>query len=252
MSGLLVAVGFLTRIPVRSHARSDADIARSLPWFPVVGAGVGLVTAGIYLLLIEVVPPFISAFIAVGAATYLTGAFHEDGLADTADAFGGSFDRSEALRIMKDPTHGSYGVLALVLSVGIRVAAIALVPPLTILAVLPAAHALSRAGALQLLRLKSVGPDGLGASYSGAATQGRLLATAAVGVVVAGAFSGPAALVFALACVPGVLYIGRLAARKIGGVTGDVLGAAQQVAELSVLVGAFPLIYSIFDPVWWA
>jgi adenosylcobinamide-GDP ribazoletransferase len=252
MSGLRTAVSFLTRVPVSAEIHGEGAIARSLPWFPVVGAAVGLVTGGVYLVMSEVAPPLVSALVAVACATYATGAFHEDGLADVADAFGGSFGTEEALRIMKDPTHGSFGVLALVLSVGLRVATIAVLPPLHAVAVLPAAHALSRAMAVQLLRLPSVGATGLGASHSSAASHGSLIAVGAVGLGVGLLFSGLAALPFTVACIPGALYVGWLARRKIGGITGDVLGAAQQLAELSVLVVAFSVTYTSFDPVWWA
>lgn len=251
MGNLRVAVAFLTRVPVAARVTGDEAIARSLPWFPFVGAGVGLLTAGLYALASYALPAFVAAGIAVAAATYVTGAFHEDGLADAVDAFGGSFDRDEALRIMKDPIHGSYGVLALVFSVSLRVGLLAALHPLTSLLVVPAAHALSRAAALQLLRMPSAAP-GLGASYASAVSRSLLVTTAAVGMGLALVLSGPLALPFGLVCVPGAIWWGRVSSRRIGGITGDVLGAAQQVTELSVLCVAVAFARYGTLSLWWA
>src|SRR5205823_10740767 len=120
-------------------------------WFPVVGALLGLGAAGVYAGTRLVLPSLVAATLAVCVAVLLTGAFHEDGLADTADAIGGGWNREDALRILKDPTHGTYGVLAIALSVLLRVGAVAALDGWAALAVLPAAHALSRGAAVGLL-----------------------------------------------------------------------------------------------------
>ena len=153
MRGLRAAVAFLTRVPVGS---ADDDPGRSVPWFPVVGALVGLVVAGLYAGALQLLPALPAAAIAVAAGVLLTGAFHEDGLADTADALG-AWEPEEARRILKDPTHGTYGVSALVLVLVTRVGALSALGGWAALAVLPAAHALARAASLSMLTAVPVG-----------------------------------------------------------------------------------------------
>lgn len=252
MGALRVAVGFLTRIPVGHTATGDTALAASLVWFPVVGAVVGAFTAALYGALGSVTPPLVASVVAVASATYLTGAFHEDGLADTADALGGSFDRDRALEILKDPRHGSFGVLALVLSAAVRIAAIAALHPLAALVVLPSAHALSRGAAIQLTGVLPPAGSGLGASYAAFATRRRLVVAGIVALAIAVVLLGTLGLVAAVATVPAVAWLGRLSARRLGGITGDVLGAAQQLAELSILVVALAVIPAGSEGVWWS
>jgi adenosylcobinamide-GDP ribazoletransferase len=101
--GLLGAVSFLTRVPVGGGERRPEELAGFVPWFPVVGAGVGLAVAGTYAASRMLLPPLPAATVAVVAGICLTGAFHEDGLGDTADAFAGGWDRDSTVRILKDP-----------------------------------------------------------------------------------------------------------------------------------------------------
>ena len=241
MSSLRVAFAFLTRIPVGARVEDGSDIGRAVPWFPLVGAFVGLVTALTYMAGSALWPNSVAAVIAVGVATWLTGAFHEDGLADTADAFGGSFTRERALEIFKDPRHGSFGVLALVLSVALRIALIAALDPAEAMFILPVTHAVSRGGALQLFAFLRPAAPGLGASYAETVARGHLLGAAVVACVIAAIGAGLLFWVPVVASLPAVVLAGWLSARKIGGLTGDVLGAAQQGAELSVLLVAVAL-----------
>ena len=228
------------------------DVARSVPWFPVVGGLLGVVGAGTYAAARLALPPFVAATLAVGVVVALTGALHEDGLADTADAFGG-WSREEALRILKDPAHGTYGVVALALSLLLRVGALATLDRWSALAVLPAAYALSRAAAMGLLgTLEPAIEQGLGASYGSIVTGRRVAAAISVGLLLAltslGLWALPASLLAAL----GAWIVGRLAIRKIGGITGDVLGAAQQVAEVLVLLlGAAAMTNGWPSLAWW-
>ena len=147
MKGLLGAVSFLTRVPVGGGIREAGELAGSVPWFPVVGAGVGLAEAGVYAGARMLLPPLVAASLAVVAGILLTGAFHEDGLGDTADAFAGGWDRESTIRILKDPRLGTFGVLAVAAGLLLRVGAVAALAPGAALAALPAAHALSRATA---------------------------------------------------------------------------------------------------------
>ena len=234
MNGLRGAVTFLTRVPVGTGDESP-DVAAAVPWFPLVGALVGLLVASVYAAARQLGPPLPAAVLGVASGVLVTGAFHEDGLADTADAFG-AWNASDARRILKDPTHGTYGVCALVLSLAARVGALASLGGWAALAVLPAAHALARTAAVLLL---GVGPmpveEGLGASYAARVRGPHLVTAAAVGLAVAalaaGWWAGPA-FVLALAAA---YVVGSVGARRVGGLSGDILGAAEQVGEIAVL-----------------
>ena len=239
MKGLLGAVSFLTRVPVGGGIREAGELAGSVPWFPVVGAGVGLAEAGVYAGARMLLPPLVAAGLAVVAGILLTGAFHEDGLGDTADALAGGTDRDSTVRILKDPRLGTFGVLAVAASLLLRVAAVAALPPAAAVAALPAAGALSRAVAVATMTVLPAAADtGLGASYVRALSRPRALAGAAAGLMVAVALLGMAALWAAAAAGLVAVLLGRLAVRRIGGVTGDVLGAVQQLGEVLVLLAA--------------
>jgi adenosylcobinamide-GDP ribazoletransferase len=239
MRDFLGAVSFLTRVPTGTGARPPAELARSVPWFPVVGAGVGLAVAAVYAGGRAILPPLPAATVAVVAGICLTGAFHEDGLGDTADAFAGGWDRDSTVRILDDPRLGTFGVLAVAASLLLRVGAVAALAPAAALAALPAAHALSRALAVATMTAWPVaGETGLGASYALALSRRRALAGAAAGLAVALALLGVAALWAAAAAALAAWLLGRMAVRRIGGVTGDVLGAVQQTAEILALLAA--------------
>jgi adenosylcobinamide-GDP ribazoletransferase len=235
VTGLRAAVGFLTRVPVGREA-ADVDLARSVPFVPIVGALVGLAVAGTYIGIGRVLPGLPAAALTVTLGVVLTGALHEDGLADTADALGAP-GRADALRILRDPTHGTYGVLALVASFALRVSAVASLNRTTALTMLPVAHALSRTAAIAIL---AAGPllasAGLGATYA-SVTLGRSIALSiAIAVVMATALLR----FWALAAVTITIVLGvsakRLLVGQLGGVNGDAAGACQQVLEVALLL----------------
>lgn len=205
-------------------------------WFPVVGGLVGLGIAGMYAAALEILPPDVAAVLAIGFGVAATGAFHEDGLADTADALGGA-TKDDALRIMKDPLHGTYGVLVLVLSGLLRIGALSTLDAWEAVGAMSAAHALSRAFAVGLLGV--VAPaveEGLGVSFSTAVNRRQVVGTITVGVVIGVVALGPWALPAAAGAALAAVAVGRLSVARFGGITGDVLGAAQQGAEILVLV----------------
>ena len=239
MRGLLGAVSFLTRVPTGTGERRVEELAGFVPWFPVVGAGVGLVVGAVYAGGRELLPPLPAATVAVVAGIGLTGAFHEDGLGDTADAFMGHHDRDDTLRILKDPRLGTFRVLAVAARLLLRVGAVAALAPGAALAALPAAHALSRAGAVATMTaLPAAGETGLGASYVLALSRRRALAGTAAGLAIAVVLLGVPAVWAAAAAAVAAALLGRLAVRRIGGVTGDVLGAVQQLGEILTLLAA--------------
>ena len=233
MSGFFDALALLTRVPTRGGAHTE----RAVPWLPVVGAAIGGVVGAIYWATEGPLGSLTAAVIAVGAGVLLTGALHEDGLADTADAFGAGVDRQRTLAILKDPRHGTYGVLALVVSVVARVAAVSSLDGVAALAALPAAHAAGRGTAAWMLTLhRPAMPEGLGATYAGPVTSAQAPMAIVITVVIAGGLLGVWAV--AALAIAGIvaLVAGRWSERKIGGITGDVLGGAEQVVETGVLL----------------
>jgi len=236
----LAALHFLTRLKVA--AGSDGDLTGAARAFPVAGLVVGLGGGIVYLLASALsLPALVAAALAVTATALLTGALHEDGLADMADGFGGGRTIEDTLSIMRDSRTGAYGALALVLSVTIRVGALAAFTeaPGAALGALIAAHAGSRAGMAALMHLLSPArSDGLAAS-AGRPKLEAVIWAGGLAIVLAllgdGIGGGLAALIVGAAAAGAV---GLLAQRRLGGVTGDVLGAAQQVSEAAMLVAA--------------
>lgn len=250
MTGLLGALQFLTRVPIRLSRPVAHE--RVLPWFSVAGALIGAVVGGVAVGLAEVLPASVAAMLAVVAGLLITGAFHEDGLADVADAFGGGWTVEDRLRILKDSRHGTYGVAALASSIVVRVVAAASIgSSAAVFAAFVSAHTLGRAAAVAALGTASPATEsGLGVdARSGlrpVPTVTGQLAGLAIVLVVAGWWAGPF-LAGALAAMAIVVW---LAIRKIGGLAGDVLGAVEQVVECTVLVVASGL--AIHHDIWWA
>lgn len=235
MRGLKGATSFLTRV----HVRADpGDLARGIPWLPVVGGLLGLALAGVYAAASLGLTSLLSAAITVAFGVWATGAFHEDGLADTADAFGTTRSREDMLRILRDPRLGTFGVCALALSLTLRTASLAALEPLAALAVLPAAHAMSRSGADLLLIGPAATDEGLGSSYSSLAGRSEIARALLFGVIVGTFALGPLFVPAAALVLLGGLVMKSLSMSRIGGVTGDIMGAAQQIGEVAVLVVA--------------
>lgn len=233
---LRTGLAFCTRLPVRAP---DASLAGAAWTFPLVGAIVGAAGAFAYWLAFSLnLPPAIAATLAVAATALLTGCLHEDGLADTADGLGGGRDVGQALDIMRDSRIGSYGVIVLMLSFLLRIGAIAsLAEPGLAAAALIGAHAGARAGIPLFMRaVQPARPDGLSAA-TGAPTAAVTRTAALLGlfilVVCVGLWEG---LLAALVVAGGLLALARLALKKIGGQTGDVLGAAEQIGEILILL----------------
>jgi len=224
-------------------------LPRTLPWFPAVGLLVGLVVGAVAAAGTAAVDPLTGAAVAVAVGALVTGGLHEDGLADAADGFGGGWSPEQRLTIMDDPRQGTFGVLAIVASVAIRVAAVAhlagdraaAASAWTVVLAVPVAHLLARGWAVAaLVTSPPARGDGLGrtagASRGGAASSALAVALGAwAGIAVLVAGPAPAGTALA-AGAAGTLAVVFLARRKIGGLTGDVAGAVEQVAEMAGLV----------------
>ncbi len=240
MSGFRSAVTFLTRIPIGDGPKPN--VAGAPAWFGVVGLLIGAACGGVYAGGSWLVGPLPGAALAIGFGALVTGAFHQDGLADTADAFGGGWTVEQRLEIFKDSRHGTYGVMSLVVVVALQITALSTLGMRAGLMAQIGAHGLGRSGAvLVMILLPSARADGLGASL-GANVSRRMvgLSTAFVTVlVVSGAGFG--GIVLLVAAFTALVIIAALSMRKIRGVVGDVLGAAEQLVETTVLVTAAAL-----------
>ena len=240
-----VALRFLTRLPVAGPERSpDGALAASAPAFPLIGALVGALGALVFALASSLgLGPMLAAVLAVAAQALLTGGLHEDGLADVADGFGGGRTRVDKLRIMRDPRLGSFGALALILALLARIAALtALAGPALAGAALVAAGAVSRAGLPAIMAsLPPARDEGLAAG-AGRPHPLRAAAAAGIGALLAFALLPPGAAAGGLIGAAGaLLLVAHLARRQLGGYTGDVVGAAQQLAEIGFLLGTLAL-----------
>lgn len=236
MAGVLAdlwsAFALLSRIPVPDHRHAGARGAWA---WPLVGVAVGL-AAGLAALAVAPAGPGLAAAVALAVQAMLTGAMHEDGLADCADGFWGGHTRERRLEIMKDSRVGSFGVLALVLVVLAGWSGVAAADD--VLPVLVAAGALSRAPMAVLMACLPNAREGGLSRLVGRPSAGVAGAGAALAVALAGVLCGWTGMWAALAVGAVALAVGLVARAKIGGQTGDVLGAAQQlgfVAAVGVL-----------------
>ena len=232
----------MTRLPLAAPARADGvALSRALRFGPLAGLLIGVLGAGVYGLAdwCGLGAP-LAALLAVAAGIALTGALHEDGLADFADGLGVAAGPQARLAAMRDSRVGVFGVLALVLSVTLRAAALAsLAAPGLVLAALLAAHAGARAPVpLVMLLAPRASGEGLAAGLSRPSTGNALLA-AGLGLLALLVCLGPAAGLLAFAVVLGLAWAtARLARRRLGGISGDVIGAQEQLAEAAILLVA--------------
>ena len=238
IDGLRAAIGFLTRIPISAPR---VVMGHAAPWFPFVGLLIGIAHGGMYYGLREVLPALPAAVLSVAGATLITGAFHHDGLADMADAFGGGWDVEQRLAIMKDSRLGTYGTSALVLAFATEISTVSSLDPFEGFQALVVAHTLSRSMAVGAMRDTSLAGDGLGAAYAAQLKPGLAYLALIFGVAVTALvyLNNPViVLPMLLLAVVARVAVVLLAVRKIGGITGDVLGAVQQMSALAVLVVA--------------
>lgn len=244
MGDILLALAFLTRLPVPVGEANQKRQLAEVAWaFPVVGILVGVIAAGALLLGFQFGQhPLVCGLLAIGVATLITGALHEDGLADVADGFGGGHTVPDKLRIMRDSQVGSYGVLALIFSVALRIGALAGMNTPTVAALaLIAAAVLSRALVVAVMsQLDMARTDGLGAGAGKPDGEDTLVALGLAALVVFLLLGAGGWIVLALAVVAAAV-VAWIAKRQIGGQTGDVLGTVQQVTEAVVLLSVVGL-----------
>jgi adenosylcobinamide-GDP ribazoletransferase len=236
LRNIAAAFQFLTRLPMGWLPYRPDALSRSAAYFPLVGLAVGAASAGIYWALAPHLPAQLAALAVVLFTVLVTGGLHEDGLADTADAFGGGHGKEKILAILRDSRIGSYGALAIVFSVVGRTLLLAALPAAGALKYIVAAEVLSRwtvlpLGAALPAARENEGQGARLARHISAASValGTLLACGIVGFALRTAVWMP----LAAACAV-VLCFGLYCKRRIGGVTGDCFGAAIQLTSIAV------------------
>ncbi|GAB3392772.1 adenosylcobinamide-GDP ribazoletransferase [Massilia agri] len=234
-----VALQFFTRLPIPRWVGFEQDwLHQASRYFPLVGVVVGAIGAAVYAACALVLPAPVAAVLSTAATIYITGAFHEDGFADTCDGLGGGMTRERVLEIMKDSRVGAYGAIGVVCMLGTKVTALATLPLTGAIGALLLAHPLSRLCATSLIwRMEYARAEGKAKPLAERMSTAEfcialLTVTLAAALLLAGGLLSAQALLAALlACVIATWWLARKFSRRIGGYTGDCLGAVQQLAE---------------------
>ena len=235
-----IALQFFTRLPIPRWVGFEADwLHHASRYFPLVGSVVAALTGAVYALAACLWPAPVAAVLATIAGIYLTGAFHEDGFADMCDGFGGGLTRERVLDIMKDSRIGAYGAIGIGCLLLLKCVALSLLPPGAAIAALFVAHPLSRLAAAALIwkldyargdsKAKPLAQEMSDAEF---AIAGVTACLPALVLGWGGFVSWPAILGGALAAGAATVWLGRMFVRRLGGYTGDCLGAVQQVSEV--------------------
>ena len=248
----LLAVGFFTRVPVSGFADfQEQELNHSVKYFPLVGMFVGMAGAVMLMLASWIFPAGIAILLSMAVTIYVTGAFHEDGLADSADGLGGGWDKERILTIMQDSRLGTYGALALFMMLFAKFQLLSALPAESLVYVLIAAHALSRLCAVYIMATLGYVKAAGKAKPLASKVQGRDLAVATLfGLlplvpmywsVLSNSADMRDFMMLTLSWLLSVGFAGYWWRHKIrhwlGGYTGDCLGAAQQMAELAFYLG---------------
>jgi len=232
-----VAVRYLTIVPLPGRPPQGGEaLGRAAPWFPAVGLGIGLVLAAVDRATSALFPSLLAALLTVTAWKLLTGSLHLDGLADCLDGLMGR-DAAHRLAIMRDSRIGAFGAIGLILFLLTEIAAVAELPPAVRWRALLLVPAAGRATPALLAALfPPARAEGHGAAFRAGARLSAAPIALAVGLVVGAAALGSAGLVAAAAAVVAALALASFMVARLSGITGDVLGAAIEVAELAALL----------------
>lgn len=248
------ALQFFTRLPIPRWVGFQPHwLQHATRYFPLVGWIVAWACALVYLLAVQFWPQMVAVLLSTAAGIWLTGTFHEDGFADVCDGLGGAVSRERALEIMRDSRLGSYGVIGIVALLLAKLAALQALLPLQVLAVLGMAHPLSRWLATCLIwRMDYVREEGKVKPLAQQMGQGEfLLATLfavlpVIGVIALGMMSWQRIAAGVLLAAVATLWLAARFRRRLGGYTGDCLGAVQQLSETAFYLGALASL-----PSWW-
>ncbi|WP_129642236.1 adenosylcobinamide-GDP ribazoletransferase [Peristeroidobacter agariperforans] len=237
---LLMAIQYFTRVPMPAWVGHSAENLGSTPrYFPAVGALIGAIGALVLWATSVVLPGPLPVILSTAFTVFMTGAFHEDGLADTFDGLGGGATRERALEIMKDSRLGTFGTAALVLTLLVKIAALSELPVTFAIVVLIAGHAFSRACAVTLIFAGNlVSNPELSRARAVAQTMGRGELIFALVVGIAPLYCCGTHAIAGFVCSVVVLYVlARWFMHRLGGFTGDTLGATQQLTEIAFYLG---------------
>jgi adenosylcobinamide-GDP ribazoletransferase len=236
MQDIATAFQFLTRLPLKRLPYDASALSRSAKFFPLVGLAIGVLGSVVYLGLVRHLPAAIAALLTLAFLILATGGLHEDGLADVADAFGGGWNGEQILAILKDSRIGTFGALAVLLSVGLRLLLLANLPLSRFAAYMISGQVLCRWTTLPLGCTLPAAREssGQGARIArqisaGSLVVGTLITVATIVYALRRAVLGPILSTLAVTFLSGLYYW-----RRIGGITGDCFGATSQLAEIAV------------------
>jgi adenosylcobinamide-GDP ribazoletransferase len=252
----LLATQFLTRLPTPAMTEAaSSGLPQSARYFPLVGVLVGLINVGIWWLSIHWLPATVSIGLMLAASLLLTGALHEDGFADACDGFGGGTTAERVLEIMKDSRLGAYGALGIVVLLGLKWSVLVAIPAGAFPLLVVGAHMFSRwcaVGVIRHLRYVRIDVDAKAAPFAQSLSAREWILSGVLGVL------GLAPLVYAREALSteleGAVLLGAVAAAiatvlaaayfrgRIGGYTGDCLGAVQQLTELAFLLAGLAVL----------
>lgn len=239
-----VALQFFTRLPIPRWVGFEQDwLHHASRYFPLVGVVVGAIGAGVYAAAALALPAAVAAVLSTAATIYATGAFHEDGFADACDGLGGGMTRERVLEIMKDSRVGAYGAIGVVCMLGTKIATLAMLPPASAIGALLLAHPLSRLCATSLIwRMEYARAEGKAKPLAERMSTPEFciaaltVAASAAILMACGALTPRAVLGALLAAAAATWWLARKFGRRIGGYTGDCLGAVQQLSEAAVYI----------------
>jgi len=235
-------------VPVRTDSPPGGT---ALPWFPIVGAGIGALSGALYAGAYQIMPSPLAALIAVMGGILITGALHEDGFADTVDALGSGLVGERGLEVMRDSRLGTYGSIALVVSILWRVLAVGALDPMQALVGLVMANSLGRTAAVVLMATsKPARDDGLGRVAVMGVDSSAVWLAVATGLGIAGALGGWWSVPAVLLATVVLVWLRTASLTRFSGFTGDILGAGEQLTELAVLTVVVVATWIGFD-VWW-
>lgn len=248
------AFTFLTRLPLHGVTHGPDDLAHAATYFPVVGLVVGLAGGVVYAGAILLWPTTVAVLICLAATVFITGAFHEDGLADAFDGFGGGWNRDQILAIMKDSRVGAYALVGVLLVLALKVAALTTLagsPDATlverrasvirVLTALVTGHVLGRWSSVLLMKAypyvrptSETQRESAGRPFTRGATVSQLVGASTITLLIVIAAAGSRTLIVLWVALSITWTAGLYFERRLGGITGDALGAANQIVELSV------------------
>lgn len=234
---LKLSIGFFTRIPLPDDEDHRGDLANAAITFPIAGFLIGALLATIWLIADYFLPALPAAAIAIAAGLVLTGALHEDGLSDCADGLGGNVSKERALEIMRDSRIGTYGAAALIITIGLRWSGLASLDMWFGFSALIIAHMTGRAAiTVPMYFSKYARKEGLGKSVSNGIDINQFSLTLLIPILISFLIAGWQGLLAVVVSMVAAWLVTKWLDNKIGGYTGDGLGAVEQISEITALL----------------